>query len=1202
MTKASGTMGSKAKGIETMGIQGMKRARLHTRGFTLIASLLMLLLLSGIAIGLLMMVNTEGKVGGTDLQNNIAYHVAEGGIEKMSSDLGSVIQNAQSPSTSAICNVGSTANQPSMTGVTWTQYLVQPTSGCGTSAPSNPTSVPGTVNAGPYQGLWAQVIPISMQVTAALPGGQEVSMMRSAQIALIPVFQFGVFSESDLSYFAGSNLDFVGPAHTNGDLYLFAGTGANLTFHSKVTAYGNVVRTQLANGYGAGTNYTGNVFIPSADGDCSTPGTVVTGVCSQMAAVGTSYGDGSVTGAGSSTAQSSANYNGTAWNSFSSSTNNELINGNYWTATATTPAGTGATKLSMPFVGGGALPNEIIRRPPSGEASTSAIGQSREYNMAQIRVLLSDDPNDLPGGASDSNNIRLANVPANSAGTGYNLPYGIATSTPATGTTILPALASGSTYNMYFATASNAIPAGTCTSTYNASSPNNPTVVCPADWPFPPAPWTSTVNSPSPLLVPNGAPYIYGSDAAIPSTAPVAPALSAGASTVVPPTFTPCPTPTMNYSGTNYAPLAAAVSSVCPTSPYNSAGPYYYLTGYANGGSTSSSALGSNITPETYLSSTWNLIDGWLRVEYSPGAGSAFVPVTMEWLQLGFARGPLPPTSPGTNPINPNAILLLQEPADRMTAIPATPPTICTSGTSCSGAVLSSSATAPVCTATSGSGASTKCAAWSSTPPQLLADPASPSPTATATIPGMSWTYGVTTSTMKSVPGNAASTLQSQSPTRFNWYPINFYDVREGEVRDNTVADNSCSTNGVMNAVEIDVGNLAKWLAGSITGTSGSSVDFNAQNGYILYFSDRRGMLLNPHPPLGGSATKTGDAGTEDVINRASGPGVPDGALEAIPANRTISPEDDNENGYLDNFGPGNMGLGFYGTIASPGTATTSGKNQNTQINSGTSPNPFGADAAGDTNNRIASCGTTARKNWVSGARHVLRLVDGSLGNVPRRTDSGATLDSPGGFTVASENPVYIWGDYNTNASDASGWAGDTTKFQGDVTGHSAASVIADAVTLLSVDWNDLSSTLGSTAGSNQVTDQNNRNPSHDGHFRLAIAGGKNINFQQPTYTTPAAPGNDFGTDGGVHNFLRYLENWSGQTMYYKGSMVSLFYATYNTGTFKCCTDVYGVPARAFYFDLDFTSPGGLPPGTPMFRDVETLSYRQVFTPRTSSQ
>jgi len=46
---------------------------------------------------------------------------------------------------------------------------------------------------------------------------------------------------------------------------------------------------------------------------------------------------------------------------------------------------------------------------------------------------------------------------------------------------------------------------------------------------------------------------------------------------------------------------------------------------------------------------------------------------------------------------------------------------------------------------------------------------------------------------------------------------------------------------------------------------------------------------------------------------------------------------------------------------------------------------------------------------------------------------------APEDSTVASENPVYIWAIYNTNASDASGWAGDTTKFQGDVTGHSAA-------------------------------------------------------------------------------------------------------------------------------------------------------------------
>src|SRR5271165_754604 len=109
MTRASGTMRSEAMGIETMGSNGMKSARLHTKGFTLIASLLMLLLLSGIAIGLMMMVNTEGKVGGTDLQNNIAYHAAEGGIEKMASDLTSTFQNAQAPTATEICNLGGTS-------------------------------------------------------------------------------------------------------------------------------------------------------------------------------------------------------------------------------------------------------------------------------------------------------------------------------------------------------------------------------------------------------------------------------------------------------------------------------------------------------------------------------------------------------------------------------------------------------------------------------------------------------------------------------------------------------------------------------------------------------------------------------------------------------------------------------------------------------------------------------------------------------------------------------------------------------------------------------------------------------------------------------------------------------------------------------------------------------------------------------------
>jgi hypothetical protein len=1042
----------------------MKSKRTHSQGFTLIASLLLLLLLSGVAIGLMMMVNTEGKVGSTDLQNNAAYHSAEGGVEKMTADLAATFQNAQSPSASQICNIGTM--QPVMVGVTWKDYTVRPGT-LGASCPSSLTGLTqwGQISSGPNQGLWAQIIPVSMLATAAMPGGQEVSMTRTAQVALIPVFQFGVFSDSDLAFFPGSNLDFAGPVHTNGDLYPLAGTGATVTFHAKLSAYGNVVRTQLPNGWPASSNYTGTVYIPSADGDCTSPGTAVTGNCTAMAGVTTSYGDGSVTGAGSTTAQSGSSYNTSYWNSFSSGSNYELVNGNYG---STSTPGTGAKQLSLPFVGGGAVANEIIRRPPSGESASSSLGSSREYNMAQIRVLLSDDPADLPGGASDTaNNIRLANV----SGTNGN-QYGIATSLPSPGP---PALPSGSTYNTYFAAASNAFPdLTTCSGTVCTS----------ADWPY--APQAQSSGSPNPSLQPAGAP-IY---------------LNKGT-----PTISLCPPISANSSSTPTPPAN------CPNPP---TGAYPYFTP-PNGASP------SNATTST----DWNLIDGWLRVEYKDSSGT-WHPVTMEWLQLGFARGVTPPITPGSNPYHPNAILLLQVPADRD-----------------GNGTLNYTGTAPTCLTYNSNG--TICKTWSAgVPPELVAD------TAALATAGW-WQYGIT-----------KSTTSTQSLTQYNWYPINFYDVREGEVRDTAVTDNSCTVNGLMNAVEIDVGNLNRWLQGTI-GTSGTSVDYLAQNGYVLYFSDRRGMLYNPNAPYS-NTTRSGDAGLEDVINSTSTGGMPNGTLDAIPSGRAYSPEDVNENNLLDNWGAANMGLGQWNSATA---------NLNAKITGPSPDNPYSP--------RITTCNTTGRKNWVSGARHVLKLVDGSLGNVPHRTDAAASLASPGGFTVASENPVYIQGDYNSNSADTTWNATPTNK-----AGHAAAAVIADAVTLLSDDWDDRNSMKGI------VTSLSQRDPTHDGYYRVAIAGGKNMSFPQPTGTAQ-----DFGTDGGLHNFLRYLEDWSGQTVHYKGSLVSLYYSTYNTGIFKCCTTVYGVPTRSYVFDSDFSTPGGLPPGTPMFRDVNSLGYRQMFTART---
>jgi hypothetical protein len=370
-----------------------------------------------------------------------------------------------------------------------------------------------------------------------------------------------------------------------------------------------------------------------------------------------------------------------------------------------------------------------------------------------------------------------------------------------------------------------------------------------------------------------------------------------------------------------------------------------------------------------------------------------------------------------------------------------------------------------------------------------------------------------------------------------------------------------------MNVVELDVANLKKWLQGTI-GTTGTQVDSVSQNGYILYFSDRRGMLTNPT-----LNRKSGDSGLEDVVNSNSAAGAPNGALEPIPAGQSDSPEDVNQNGVLDSYGAANLGLGFYNAA----------QNINALIVAAAPDDPYGTAAAA---NRIQSCATTGRKNWVSGARHVLKLVDGSLGNVPLRTDVGAP--NTGGFTVASENPVYIQGDYNSSPTDPY-WGSPSS----DKVGHSAAAVIADAVTVLSNSWVDRNSMMV------RPTQAKTYRTGSTTYYRVAVAGGKNMDFPFPTWESSTNFGT--GTDGGVHNFLRFLEDWQspGATLNYSGSLVSMYYATYNTGIFKCCTySVYQPPTRNYVFDSDFTNPAGLPPGTPLFRDVNTLSYRQIFTTR----
>ena len=84
-----------------------------------------------------------------------------------------------------------------------------------------------------------------------------------------------------------------------------------------------MVRTQLANGWGAGTGYTGTVWIPTAGNGCTA--LTAAGKCTAMAAIGANYGDGSVEGAGGNPPASTyipTVVGSDTWTSFSKTTTN----------------------------------------------------------------------------------------------------------------------------------------------------------------------------------------------------------------------------------------------------------------------------------------------------------------------------------------------------------------------------------------------------------------------------------------------------------------------------------------------------------------------------------------------------------------------------------------------------------------------------------------------------------------------------------------------------------------------------------------------------------------------------------------------------------------------------------------------------------------------------------------------------------------
>jgi hypothetical protein len=162
---------------------------------------------------------------------------------------------------------------------------------------------------------------------------------------------------------------------------------------------------------------------------------------------------------------------------------------------------------------------------------------------------------------------------------------------------------------------------------------------------------------------------------------------------------------------------------------------------------------------------------------------------------------------------------------------------------------------------------------------------------------------------------------------------------------------------------------------------------------------------------------------------------------------------------------------------------------------------------------------------------------------------NGQTLPTAG-LTVATPNPIYVKGNYNV-ANSALG----TT----NTVNSKPASLVGDAITILSTAWQD-------TASSNNISSR----VAGDTTVNAALLGG-----------IVKSGGGDYS--GGVENFPRFLENWSNKTLTYNGSMVVMYYSRYATAHWGD-DDVYSPPSRNWAFDLNFLDPAKLPPCTPQLR------------------
>ena len=166
------------------------------------------------------------------------------------------------------------------------------------------------------------------------------------------------------------------------------------------------------------------------------------------------------------------------------------------------------------------------------------------------------------------------------------------------------------------------------------------------------------------------------------------------------------------------------------------------------------------------------------------------------------------------------------------------------------------------------------------------------------------------------------------------------------------------------------------------------------------------------------------------------------------------------------------------------------------------------------------------------------------------------------GFSVATQNPLYVQGNYNTTLNGTNFATGLGATTNGSTV---PAALLSDALTILSPSWSDANSALGTGS---------------------RVPSSMTLNAAIVTGNVPSTGTGNTQFSGGVHNLPRLLENWTGYTLTLNTSIVVLYASQIATNQWQLpfntsSTGYYNPPTRNWGFDTTYYSPNKQPPGVP---------------------